>query len=835
MLILLYSFVSSGIWAQGLKFKGNAYQIDERTSYSVFGKETLCFKDSMLIEFETKVDNKEQFGYLFRVKTQIPDLTFNVSLDLVDREIIYQLNREGKSRLMRMGIPKDRYTFNQWLKFQLFFNLAENKIVLTIDRHSDSCSIDLPKDIDARILFGRSEYFIDVPECAIRNLEISDKTTVVKYPLDEHKDSLVHPYKGNVIGDVSNPIWLINDSYYWKQYSQTLHSKKLGGFNYNSKDERIYYFNRDSIFVYDMKTRQIYTEEYANNCPLHIRLGDSFYNSLNNSLVVYETYKTQNNMADDVMMAEYNFSNKKWEAITTQKLPTERHHHGRFFDKKNNRLIIFGGFGNALYKNEFYSFNLETNKWNKLSFEGDEICPRYFLSMGYEESENSLYIFGGMGNESGEYNIGRKYFYDLYKVDLDKNIITKIWDLKWDKENVVPVKHMIVDKEDKSFITFCYPEHHSHTFLKLYKFSMLDGNYEILGDSIPISSERITNNAGLFLNEKRNELYGIIQEYEGEDKISNIKIYTLSYPPVSSAFMNKEYDTIGMDKKIIILTIIALSFLIGVFVFIWLRIKPLIKHQKGRHLEDKNEQIPGMPDLPKKPNSIFLFGKFSVVNRLGREIDYMFSVRLKQTLLLILQHSDNEGITSEQLTKALWDDRGIKQAKNIRGVTINGLRKILKELDGVDLIYENKSYKIVVDENICYCDYLRCHKLVNAPFKSELATEFVSVISKGRFLEDENNILFDSWKGAVEDKLEPKLKMYIEDSYERKDYKMAFVLAEKSLNLFPLGDIFLAYYIKSSIKLGLEDKAKHKYNQFISEYNKVMGEDYGVKYAELAT
>lgn len=733
MLILLCSFVPYSIWAQGLKFKGNTYHIDERTSYSVFGKRAICFKDSMLLEFETKVDDIEQFGYMFRIKTQIPNLTFNVSLDLTNKEIIYQLNWEGKSKLMRMSIPKDSYTFNQWLKFQLFFNLVKNKVTLTINNNSDSCIIDLPKEIETKILFGRSDYFIDVPEYAIRNLKISDKTTTIKYSISEHKDSLIHPFKGNIIGNVANPIWLINDSYYWKQYLQTLHSKKLGGYNYNPNNEHIYYFNRDSMFVYNMKTGQMYTEEYANSCPLHIRLGDSFYNPQNNSLVVYETYKTQRNMPDDVMMAEYSFPDKKWEVLTTERLPTERHHHGRFFDKNNNRLIIFGGFGNALYKNEFYSFDLNTNHWSKLSFDGDEIYPRYFLSMGYDESENSLYIFGGMGNESGEYNIGRKYFYDLYRIDLDKNRITKIWNLKWNKENVVPVKHLIINKKDMSFITFCYPEHHSHTFLKLYKFSMLDGSYEILGDSIPFSSERITNSAGLFLNKKRNELYSIIQEYEGEDQFSNIKIYTLSYPPVSSAFMNKVYDTKGETKKIITLAVIALSILICVFTTIVVKMK-LLKRQKRLYPEKKDEKALNIPDSPTKSNSIFLFGKFSVINRLGRDIDYMFSVRLKQTLLLILQHSEeNEGITSEQLTKALWDDRGIKQAKNIRGVTINGLRKILEELDGVDLIYENKSYKIVVDENVCYCDYLRCLKLVNMPLKSKLATEFISVISKGCF------------------------------------------------------------------------------------------------------
>ena len=45
-------------------------------------------------------------------------------------------------------------------------------------------------------------------------------------------------------------------------------------------------------------------------------------------------------------------------------------------------------------------------------------------------------------------------------------------------------------------------------------------------------------------------------------------------------------------------------------------------------------------------------------------------------------------------------------AKNIRNVTINHLRNILTDLEGVELVFLNDKWKIVYGDNL-YCDYLK--------------------------------------------------------------------------------------------------------------------------------
>ena len=76
------------------------------------------------------------------------------------------------------------------------------------------------------------------------------------------------------------------------------------------------------------------------------------------------------------------------------------------------------------YSNRFHQFDVESKQWSAIdSLWGDAIRPRYFSAVGYQDSTHTAYIFAGMGNESGEQIVGRKYLYDLYKVDLrTKNI-----------------------------------------------------------------------------------------------------------------------------------------------------------------------------------------------------------------------------------------------------------------------------------------------------------------------------------------------------------------------------------------------------------------------------
>src|SRR5690606_9942499 len=301
-------------------------------------------------------------------------------------------------------------------------------------------------------------------------------------------------------------------------------------------------------------------------------------------------------------------------------------------------------------------------------------------------------------------------YYDLYKVDFNTKHVSKLWEIKWKHDNVVPVRGMVI-LNDSSFYTLCYPEHFSESLLKLYKFSLKDGSYEILGDSIPIRSDKITTNANLYYDNGLNNLYAVVQEFE-DDISSDLKVYSLAFPPLTA----QELASFSKDQKPIKVFIILFSSFgaLGIGYLLYKRFKP----QKPIVVEDdiRNETIAidRTETITTRPNSVYLFGDFTVRDRNNRDITYMFSEQLKQVFCLILQYStSDDGIASQRLSSILWPDRPADKVKNSRGVTINHLRKVLSELDGIELIYVKGHFKIVHTEEF-YCDYTQCMQIIAA-------------------------------------------------------------------------------------------------------------------------
>lgn len=806
------------IQAQGLLFKGNEYIIDERTSYEVFRNESPSFKDSLSIKFDLSTNHRPNTGYILRLKTQIPSLIFNLSFDSQSSYIVYKLNEEGKSTLLTIKIKKEDFREGAWHSARLKFDLSNNTIHLKIDDIEDSKTFNLPQTLQPIIYFGRSEYFIDLPTFSIKNLEVKDLNKTFNFPFREHEGNHVHSTKGEKLGYVNNPTWLINKGYYW-QHRVSFKTRNTAGFNFAPITNKIYYFDKDSIRNYNVGNGEIERQTYLNEPPIHFILGYNFFDAKNGDLYSYEVTPK---LDKEASLAKYSLDDNSWTPINDHAFPKRLHHHGKFYDETNGRFIIFGGFGDMYYNNEFNCYSFDDNSWSELTFTGDTIFPRYFLSMGYDKPNNSLYVFGGMGNESGEYNVGRKYYYDLYKVDLTAMHITKLWEIPWHKDHVVPVKSMIV--RDNHFMTLCYPEHFSNTHLKLYKFSIEDGSFQILGDSIPIRSEKITTNADIFLSDEMGEIYGVVQEFEDDDIASSLNIYSLSTPPLSYEELvsaNKSKS----DSSNLLWTILAISSLIALTFYSKKRKKEKQSIIQTTRYSTSLEQHP-------QKNAIFLFGNFAVYDRVGRNISYMFSTRLKQTFLLILENSTNEGITTQQLTQALWSDRDDSKAKNIRGVTINELRKILEEFDGITLIYENSFYKLIFEED-SFCDYAKCMALENSSLPNIDTALFDHIAARGRFLQDDNDELYDSLRTSLELHIEPILHRLIQYSYQDRNFSQTISLCEAMLNIDSISDFAILYLVHAMEQVNAASEARKKFFQFIVEYKKMIGEEYPKDYTSI--
>lgn len=833
-LFLLFLSSISLAFAQGLYFKGNESLISSRTSYNVFENINPTFKEVLTIEFSILPETNTR-GNILRLINKHSQSVYSVTYFNLGGTREIKLNHEGKESLITYRFDDDYEFGRQWIDIKVIFDFLNDSVLLSVNNVVGSSRLSQNMgECQPIIQFGRSEHIIDVPPFKLYNLKISDRKKSFFFPLTESEGEHVHDSKSNIVGKVTNPTWLINEAYYWNT-GPTFSSKKVAGSNFNPETQEIYYFNEDSITIYNLRTRETTIHTYKNPFPMEMRLGTNFLDQKNNSLFIYEVADPP---SGDLVIAKLDLSTFTWEAISNQILPMQLHHHSNYFDGNKNSYYVFGGFGNTSYYKNFYRFDLDSLKWIKVDMRGEGITPRYFSSMGgVFNSPDNVYVFGGMGNEIGDQTIGRIYYYDLYKINLEKRSVEKLWNIDWTEENVVPVRNLLSTDSD-SFYTLCYPEHFSKTFLKLYRFSIKDGKYEILGDSIPILSEKINTNANLYFDKFSSQLISIVQEFDNDDIASTMKVYSLAFPPVAkdkiSSFSSSENSLLKWHW-ILIIVLILLVILLSFTIFSQRRNKHKLIAEKIREhelmlLSKNNQELQKENDIV-NPNSIYLFGDLTLIDKNGKSIGYMLSTKLRQAFLIILSKSHEYGISSNELSEILWPEKSFDVAKNSRGVTLNNLRKILGELDGVSLLHERGKYLIQSNDN-CYCDYLRCLEIAKNN-KEEDIEEFTAIVSRGKFLQNEEESMLDPFKQFIESSVESTTYYYLEKVFHTKQFNTAVLLSESIFRFDPLDEIALDYLIKALVSLDRRNEAKQRYYQYLIEYRKVFDKDYEKSFEEL--
>jgi hypothetical protein len=805
----------------GLKFHGSEQPINQRTSYNVFGDQIVQFTDTYNIEFNLTLYPTTEFGYILRIKNKESNSIYNLFFDGQGDRLTFKFNEEGKSSLIVATLDRNQLPNLHWFKMKIAFDLKADSITLTIhDQTFTAGNKNLPDTYSPIILFGKSDHIIDVPSFAIRDLSVGNQEKYV-FALNENKGTAVYDINGEVFGEVTNPEWLVNDAYHWR-YKASFKSKSVAGANYNPEKKEIYYFNSDSLSIYDVRSGESSIKVFEEKCPVKLILGTNFIDAKNNKLYSYETYyPPPNENYPGPTVASLDLNTYQWTPENSQQLVSPLHHHGGFFNPSTSQYTIFGGFGKMRYSKDFYVFDLNRKDWDTLSgFTGDFLSPRYFNAVGYLKKTNAAYVFGGMGNESGEQTVGRKYYYDLYKIDLTTKHVSKLWEIEWKQDNVVPVRGMVI-LNDTSFYTLCYPEHFTESLLKLYRFSLKDGSYEILGDSIPIFSDKITTNANLYYDSTLNSLYAVVQEFDN-DISSDLKVYSLSFPPLTA----RQLESYSRETNYMTLAAIILSSSLVVGIgYVFYR-KSKAKQREAEEFPSIDYAAAGKAERPTRANAIYLFGEFSVRDRNNKNITHLFSAQLKQIFCLILQYSTTEGgIASQRLSNILWPDKPADKVKNSRGVTINHLRKALSELDGIELIYD-KGYFKIEQSDAFYCDYTRCMQIITSNDVEAHRDELVEILSRGKFLQLSDHELYDSFKEEMEKKLEPVLLLEMEKSFIAELYPTTIAFAEAITNIDPLNDAALTFQIRAMQRLKLNDEARLRYQAFVIEYKKVMGTEY---------
>lgn len=841
-LLFLLTGMTLFAYSQGLLFQANDKEIKERTSLQIFQEgEIPCFTKNFQLSFELSIRDFDTFGYVFLLKEDQGKTKYSFTYTYLDGEnSTFKFNTDGKENHYSLNLRNDALAY-QWIPVSFAFDLQQDVLTIRIgDNEKKITSLGLKDTFCPHLFFGRYDYILDMPTFAIRNLKLEgDRSHSYTFPLNENEGEEVHTSTGKVLGTVVNPVWLINGSYHWEKLFE-YSFQTPSGITFEPDSQRLIIFSQDSLLTYNLLKRQPQKYSYSNKLPVKLQLATHFMNTTDGKLYVYEL----NNLPlGDATVAALDLNNQEWKQTGVAALPVQLHHHDGFWDETTGKYLVFGGFGNKRFNNTFLEYDIEGDRWDTLSYSGDRIIPRYFSGMAVNKNREHIYVFGGMGNESGEQSVGRNYLHDLYLLDRKQQSVRRLWQNASDHRLVV-ARDMILTPDEKYIYALCYPEYLSDTYLQLYRLTVDDGTMKALGDSIPMRSEEIMTNANLYYNSLTHEYYCTTTEFDKKGH-TVIRTYVLSAPPVSLDEIRSYGSRSSLEIRWLwIMAGIGVLLLAGGVLFV----RQKRGKQRNAVLEsssvlmsppvgrEPDKSVQGKETLAKedfesslvRPNAVYLFGPFTVIDRNGRDITHLFSSRLRQVFIYILLHSTHNGVLSASLNEVFWPDKPDDKVKNLKGVTINQIRKNLAELDGVELVHDKGYFRLVFTD--CYCDYFRFRTLKNA---EEVENELGILLMRGKFLDGMDAGMMDHFKQKVEEFLSSFLPLEIERLYQQHKYDAVIRFCNVLFRVDPVNELALAYGMHALNHTGSSQEAILQYSLFVREYRQMMNEEYSTSYAEL--
>ena len=841
-LLFLLTGMTLFAYSQGLLFQANDKEIKERTSLQIFQEgEIPCFTKNFQLSFELSIRDFDTFGYVFLLKEDQGKTKYSFTYTYLDGEnSTFKFNTDGKENHYSLNLRNDALAY-QWIPVSFAFDLQQDVLTIRIgDNEKKITSLGLKDTFCPHLFFGRYDYILDMPTFAIRNLKLEgDRSHSYTFPLNENEGEEVHTSTGKVLGTVVNPVWLINGSYHWEKLFE-YSFQTPSGITFEPDSQRLIIFSQDSLLTYNLLKRQPQKYSYSNKLPVKLQLATHFMNTTDGKLYVYAL----NNLPlGDATVAALDLNNQEWKQTGVAALPVQLHHHDGFWDETTGKYLVFGGFGNKRFNNTFLEYDIEGDRWDTLSYSGDRIIPRYFSGMAVNKNREHIYVFGGMGNESGEQSVGRNYLHDLYLLDRKQQSVRRLWQ-NASGHRLVVARDMILTPDEKYIYALCYPEYLSDTYLQLYRLTVDDGTMKALGDSIPMRSEEIMTNANLYYNSLTHEYYCTTTEFDKKGH-TVIRTYVLSAPPVSLDEIRSYGSRSSLEIRWLwIMAGIGVLLLAGGVLFV----RKKRGKQRNAVLEsssvlmsppvgrEPDKSVQGKETLAKedfesslvRPNAVYLFGPFTVIDRNGRDITHLFSSRLRQVFIYILLHSTHNGVLSASLNEVFWPDKPDDKVKNLKGVTINQIRKNLAELDGVELVHDKGYFRLVFTD--CYCDYFRFRTLKNA---EEVENELGILLMRGKFLDGMDAGMMDHFKQKVEEFLSSFLPLEIERLYQQHKYDAVIRFCNVLFRVDPVNELALAYGMHALNHTGSSQEAILQYSLFVREYRQMMNEEYSTSYAEL--
>lgn len=316
--------------------------------------------------------------------------------------------------------------------------------------------------------------------------------------------------------------------------------------------------------------------------------------------------------------------------------------------------------------------------------------------------------------------------------------------------------------------------------------------------------------------------------------IDNLRIWSrpLGNEEINRLFLDEEIvipetrnpEGKSFFSKKIIPVVAGIIFLIGVVIF-------MLKFKNKNGVSGSTEFVPEVS----AENKILLFGEFKAVNREGKNVSERFTLKVKELFVFCLISTLKNGLGAgiQEINETIWEGIPGKKAANNRSVTLNKLRKLLKEFDGIEFI-SNSGYIRVEMQQPFFCDYAEAFALCQIPEgmnRGQLVT-FFHLVKRGRFMKGAAWPWLDDIRGFTGNQVIDNLLKLASIYKKENNLQEIEKVAQRILEYDDLNEEAIYLQVWAQQKAGNTNLAKFNFNSFAKKYESAMGESYPLNFAK---
>jgi len=844
-ILFIYSLKISA-QTYGLKFNGINESLDNRTELNLTPDGFLTFQNDFEISFDYKTSrinpnsNLGLFGYILRVinkDNKNVDLLSSITSDDVPPELNLIIGNKD-------SIVKAKYaesSIDNWIKLKIKFDLSKDQVIFyTPEAFFVQENVGFKSEDEFKIIFGADDYkqfkTSDVPTMSIRDIKISERGKL-KYHwiLDEKKQHFIFDRLLGQKAVVKNPVWLSLNHQIWQT---TFENEVQGQLMITSNPEKgeIFIVGSDELEIYSVSDDSSKKVPYKNKPTFLKGNFKPIYNNKDHKIYCYLV----SNLLPHVLDITTGVWESKNNRLTDVKYENNNTYFNRYYNESDNSIYLFGGYGQHKYNNDISKIDISNNILKPLQTNDSIYHPRYLSGLG--ALKDTIYILGGYGSKSGNQLINPQSYYDLIGYSIKDSTLFKKFEISPIMDDMCVASTIWIDENTRDYYALIYEKSIFNGSLQMIKGNLETSQIEMVGSKLPYQFLDVKSTAGLMYMKQQKKLVAYTT-YITDSTTTQAKIYSINYPP--DKFI-EEIEELEESKDFTTLTLAVLGSVIVVFGFVYFKKrkkenKVVSGNRTVNKIISKNDvEVANIEEeltVEKINYKLIFFGGFQVIDKDNIDITKQFTPLIKELFLLIWLHTykNNKGISPEKMTEVLWYDKSDKSAQNNRSVNLAKLRMLLTEIGDFNLSNKTGYWKCVYDKLEIRSDYVDFINLTSAraSLTKQKINQLIEITEKGPFLHNVQYEWLDEFKAKVSDIIIDTLTYFAQQCDLKKEADFIIHLADSIFIFDVTNEDAMMLKCKSLYILGKHSQAKATYKKFSNEYLEMYGQSYEQSFVDI--